>query len=309
MAEGGMKVLKYGCLGCGGLFVLALMAVLIVGGVAWQQKGSEEVEQRTLTHDVPVVDTESAEADAPVLLPGDAAGRVELDFRHAEFKVRPGAPGEGMRVEAEYDVKSYELLESFEERDDGGWFYRVEFARTGGGFVTTIKEMMGGTKPKIVVVLPTDSPYALQLSVDTGGVDAEIGGLTLTSVDAHVSKGGVKLSVSEPTKGVMERMTLRGSMGGLALEELGNASPSVLDAEFNMGGIAMELGGAWRRDADITIDVSMGGGAVELPRTGVRIEGLDSQSVSLPPESEIPVPTLRFTLEGDVDNIEFTDWR
>jgi hypothetical protein len=96
-------------------------------------------------------------------------------------------------------------------------------------------------------------------------------------------------------------------MGGVAARSLGNASPGSLEVNFRMGGIDLDLRGAWRNDADIRIESRMGGGAVRLPRDA-RIEGLEEFGVEpsgLASTAELPLPTLRFTVSSSMGELEF----
>jgi hypothetical protein len=101
----------------------------------------------------------------------------------------------------------------------------------------------------------------------------------------------------------MEELRIRGSMGGVSTSSLGNASPRKLDVDLRMGGLQLDLHGRWVQDADITLKWDMGGLVVELPRDAA-IEGLDVEGRSPDTGGEVPLPTLTFTTDGDMDNLE-----
>jgi hypothetical protein len=178
------------------------------------------------------------------------------------------------------------------------WTYRVTFRRTGSWLVTALKELLGGTRPEVRVWLPNDTPLNLDLDVSQGGAEIELGGLWLTSADLNLDKGGCKLDISEPLHAPMERLQVRGSMGGLAATGLGNASPRRLEVDFSMGGMSLDLGGRWVRDSDVTIRTRMSGAAVQLPRD-VNVVGLDRERFDLRERPEVPRPTLRFSVTTD----------
>jgi hypothetical protein len=96
-------------------------------------------------------------------------------------------------------------------------------------------------------------------------------------------------------------------MGGGEVVGLGNASPRELEIEFSMGGGDVDLRGAWSRDAQITIDQSMGGASVRLP-SGVEILGLDRPGgLERPGLDEVPRPVLTFTVSSQFGELEFVD--
>lgn len=313
---------KWGCIGCVGLLVLIILLLAVFSGIAWQKVGSQEVKNEVLTQELPsaaAAEGTSPDTDQPASS-GDAemrtetleigrpaTGRVILDLRGGGFFISPAQPGEPLRVEATYDVKSYELVEGFEEAEGGAWTYRVSFRRTGGMMIALLGHLFGGEEPKVHVYLPPDAPLELDVTLREGGSEVDLSGLWLTSLDFDFARGGVNLQISEPLKEPMDRMTLHGSMGGFNAQGIGNASPRELTVDFRMGGINLDLRGQWMQDADIRIKWNMGGVNVILP-PDLAIEGVEGHAGAAP-GSEVPLPTLRFELSGKMDNIEFETGR
>jgi hypothetical protein len=101
----------------------------------------------------------------------------------------------------------------------------------------------------------------------------------------------------------MERLSLNISMGGGEISTLGNASPRTLDVVHRMGGMELDLRGQWMQDSDISINSSMGGGLVRLPRN-VEIRGLDGRRPGPPSSPEIKPPTLTFSVSSKMGELE-----
>ena len=99
-------------------------------------------------------------------------------------------------------------------------------------------------------------------------------------------------------------LSIRSTVGGALLNNLGNASPRRLDVGYAAGGIDMSLHGTWVRDAEISITGGMGGGVVHLPR-GVIIEGLGREPTESPTDTELEKPTLRFSVTTHMGALEF----
>ena len=258
----------------------------IIAGVAYVQVGKEQVEQHLSTQELPT----SQLAPTPAV----AAGRVYLEFTRAEFSIYPLQPGEEMRVEATYDKNSFELTESLEQAEGEGWTYRVRFASSGSNMIALLKQLFGGIKPEVSVFLPTDVPIHLDLDLSEGGGTLDLAGMWLTELDVQLDKAGLELSVDEPLRHPVERVSLQGAMSGMNISRLGNASPRRLEIGVKMGGLNLDLRGQWLNDSDIEITTSLGGTALRLPQD-VTIVGLDTGGLRLPEETEIPLPTLRFT--------------
>lgn len=313
-SNGGCKrFFAIGCVGCLGLSALLIFMAVLSFGIAWYQAQGVEVSHQELTRDLTAPEVaveEEATAELPVE-PSEApaAGTVELELYQTEIEVRPGPPGEPIRVDARFDSSRYSLTEEFVE-DDGeqGWTYRIAFRRSSrSSLIAGLKELISGSKPRVAVILPRDVPFDLDLSVMQGGGEVELGGLWLTNVDVDFLQGGGHVEISEPLRAPAEQVRIGFSMGGGEVEGLGNASPRRLDIEFSMGGGDVDLRGAWSRDAEITIDQSMGGASVRLP-SGVDIRGLDRPGgLDSPGLDEVPRPVLTFNVTSQYGELEFID--
>jgi len=317
MSESGgdWRWLRYGCFGCLGLVGLLVVVVGIGVITASVKARHERVLERTVSPDLesapraPALPGEpegpgEARAGLPVSR-GVAPGEVILDLRNGSFTVEPTEAGEPLHVDARYDEKTYRLDESFESGDDG-WTYRVGFRRTGIGWLTGLKELMGGTPASLHVYLPPDVELRLELSVEEGQAEAELGGLWLDDLSVELSRGEARLSFSEPLRQAARRASLRANMGGMEVREMGNASPRDLSVELGMGGLHLDLSGAWTADASIEITSHMAGGVVRLPE-GVHFEGIGRSGVDLPQSPELAPPTLRFTVSSEMGEIQFVD--
>ncbi|MGD8375174.1 MAG: hypothetical protein PVF68_03465 [Acidobacteriota bacterium] len=302
--------LRYGCLGCLGLIAVALVALAISAGLGWNAARSQQTQEEVLTPEIPATPPpaaaggESAETWEAVREPVSPAGRVILDLENGDFHVRPGRPGEPLRVKATYDSSSFRLEETLEEPPGEPWTYRLAFRQTGSGLLIGLSRIFGGSTPRIEVFLPADVPLALDATMESGGLAMDIGGLWLARADLNLQKGGVQLRADEPLKAPMESLSLRGRMGGFQIQDLGNASPRKLDVDFQMGGLQLDLTGHWVADAEIRIAAVMAGAIVVLP-DDVIIQGVEGAAPA-PVELEGSLPTLSFsTSVGQMGEIEF----
>ena len=309
--QGGCKtLLKFGCFGCLGLLMLLLVIAAVVYGIAWSAVRNEQVEKRELTQILDFFEPVS-DGDAPLEVPSEfvdpnlPAGRVVLDLRHTKFDVLPAAPGEPLHVKAEFDTNYYDLSESFTEATgDEGWIYELEFKRTGDSYLLTVlKEVLGGSKPRIKIYLPRDVPFDLEASFLQGGAEVELGGLWLVNTEIEFLQGGGALEISEPLREPAESLRIDFTQGGGAIEGLGNSSARVLEVAFSMGGGYVDLRGPWQNDSEIEIEQSMGGVTLQLPKNVV-IRGLKGRETPLPAEDEDPLPVLRFSTSSSMGELE-----
>ncbi len=303
------KLLVIGCLVALGLLVLVLIAAAVLFGMAWSQVREEQVEQRELRHEL--TPAAAAIGDAPLEVPGEfelpgPAGRVGLDLRHAFFSVGPGSQGEPLAVDARFDTSSYRLTERLSDGEEG-WVYEVSFVRTTDSYLLGIlKELIGGTRPRVRISLPPDVHYDLEIDILEGGAEVELGGLWLGDAELSFLRGGGEVSFSDPLRQPMEQLGIAFFQGGGEITGIANAAPRSLTAEFSMGGGDIDLRGRWTRDAHITIDQSMGGVSIRLP-DGVVIRGLGRHDTEPSETAEDSEPTLRFTTSSSMGELDIFD--
>ena len=183
--------------------------------------------------------------------------------------------------------------------------YHVRFQRTITGLQAILREVMGGGQgAKVHIYIPPDLPIELNALVKEGGMEADLGGLWLTDVDLRINKGGVMIDVSEPLREPVDNLVIRSRMGGAEIMNLGNASPRVLDVNCAMGGVDLNLDGAWSRDCDARLKVSMGGMNVAVPDNIELESAADSSSGMRRTDTEIVRPVLRLQQEAKMGEIE-----
>jgi hypothetical protein len=298
--------LKYSLFGCLGILVVVILFVGVTALVAWNRLDNQQIEDRVLA---PIAEiAEIAEQDQPSGTPAltpTGAGRLVLDFAQGEFQIHRAEAGEGLSIKARYDAEVYRLEERYENLPDSSWVYQVRFFRTISGLQALFRQLMGGGYDSVVhVYIPPDIPIELEIRLEEGGFEAELGGLWITAADIRCSKGGFSLSVDEPLVEPMERLSFRSRMGGFEAVRLGNASPRFLDIDCTMGGADVDLRGEWVQDCNVTLTVKMGGMDIRVP-DDVEIQGVADDGHGLRhADVEIQRPVLTFEIKEKMGGIE-----
>jgi hypothetical protein len=320
----GRSWFKYGCLGCIAVLILLLVGAGAIMVIALMLGPPEEkVERLRLARELPAAPRSSpgdALGDRPAemapigeLVPLDAvAGRVVLGLSEGSFRIVPAPPGEPIRVEGRYDAGMYELAESFERQDDGGWVYRVSFDR----HVSWIRSLFneGEEDNRIKIAIPSGMPFTLEGRIGIGESILELGGLSLRAVDLELGIGAHELRFGEPTSSPMERFTLAAAIGELRVSGLGNAGPQDVSIRHRIGEVDIDLRGEWQRDADIAIRCGIGECAVSLPpdvavellSTDVGVGEVDLSGLDRLPPPDAGTPTLRLDLSGKVGEVRIS---
>ena len=293
---------KFTLLGCLGFFAIIVLIVGITAVVAWVNLDDKQIEDRVLT---PVADvaTVAADADSPVPV-SVHHGRLILDLAQGEFQIHPAEAGEKLTIRAEYDAEVHRLEEEFESLPDSSWVYRLRFYQTMPLLQSLFRQLMGGGyESSIHVYIPPDIPIELELAVEKGGFEAELGGLWITAAAISYRQGGFSLSFDEPLQKPMESLSIHGRMGGFEAFRLGNASPRSLDIECAMGGADVDLKGRWLRSCDARLSVTMGGMDVRTPRD-IEVVTTDDDEPIRRADAETPLPVLRLKVSEKMGGIE-----
>ncbi len=115
----------------------------------------------------------------------------------------------------------------------------------------------------------------VKLSVNTGVGDARLSlsGMKVARLDLESGVGGSKISAYEPNPVTCESVRIKSGVGSLEAVGLGNLDFRELEFEGGVGGASLDFTGQWKQDADIRIQVGVGGVNVRMPRdVGVRVE-------------------------------------
>lgn len=271
----GAKAFKWGCFGCLGIVGLMLVISASITGVAWLRGKNAEFETAEASYDATEVATfvPTAAALEPNQISEGGTGHVQLIVEATnQVLLVPCAAGEGLNLSADYNKKRFDLTEQFEAQEDGSWDYTVTLAGKGSGLMRALERIFSGQDSTFELCLPREARLTLEVEVLEGGLEAELGGLWLTTAEFNVDRGGMELAFREPTQQPLERLTVHTSMGGSAVMMIGNASPADMDFDYSMGGLVVDLSGAWKNDTKLAIKSSMGGGQVLLPQS-LAIEG------------------------------------
>jgi hypothetical protein len=320
--------LRIGCLGCGSVVAALVLFFAVVSFLQLSRdRGGRPIESHGTTHQVPTVPELAAWiergevgqgeriplADTPIFDAPAIAGRVgtvELDLDVGEFELVPGAAGEPIRVDAEYEEDAFGLVEELVENDDGTWTYRVKMRPRGGMLGMLFRGAGNNPRNRVTITLPREQPFDLVGKVGLGSTRIELGGLLVRRVDLEAGTGEHEVSFDEPLLAPMESFRVRKSVGELRILRLGNASPREVDIEQSVGEAHIDLSGPWARDADVRIENRIGEASVVAPE-GVKVEvdrasvALGEQRVSVPETESLPdnAPTLRLRLEGSIGEV------
>jgi hypothetical protein len=120
----------------------------------------------------------------------------------------------------------------------------------------------------------TDSiPVSLRVTTGVGDARLSLSGMKLERLDFESGVGGAKLSAYEPNGVPCEYVRLKNGVGAIEAVGLGHLNFRELEFEGGVGGADLDFTGEWKQNADVYIQVGMGGVNMRMPREiGVRVE-------------------------------------
>jgi hypothetical protein len=216
--------------------------------------------------------------DAPEM---ETAGplSVRLQMVAGEVLVRKSSSDALYDLHLRYCRSHFAPLVSREPAADGGNAVAVRLRRRPG---TGKSGPIGGGRNFLNMGLNPNLITDLILELAEGRHLADLGGLSLRSLDVSSGSGDLTIAFDEPLSRDLEAFRIRGGPGGVRLRGLGNASPAVMSLSAGGGTFEIDLGGEWRRDCRITLDVSLGDVTFRAPRRlGLEVQAQDRDPIGL----------------------------
>jgi hypothetical protein len=116
-------------------------------------------------------------------------------------------------------------------------------------------------------------PLSLKVNAGVGDARLSLSGMKLSRFEFESGVGGAKISAYEPNSIPCEYIRLKNGVGGFDATGLGNLNFREFEFDGGVGGANLDFSGEWKRNADIRIQVGVGGVNLHLPRDiGVRVE-------------------------------------
>lgn len=120
----------------------------------------------------------------------------------------------------------------------------------------------------------TDSiPLRMQINSGVGDARLSLSGLKISSLDFESGVGEAKMSAYEPNTVSCEHIRLKSGVGRMEATGLGNLNFRELEFDGGVGGATLDFTGEWKQNAEVRIQVGVGGVNLRIPRDiGVKVE-------------------------------------
>lgn len=170
-------------------------------------------------------------------------------------------------MDLEYDKSSYQPEIHYESAgEEGTLTFKLE---------STHKMGIRSERQNNRLRLNLNDSVPLKLSVNTGVGDARLSlsGMRISRLELESGVGKSTLSTYDPNPASCDLVRIKNGVGSIDAVGLGNLNFRELEFEGGVGGANLDFTGQWKQDADVRIQVGVGGVNVRMPREiGVRVE-------------------------------------
>lgn len=169
-------------------------------------------------------------------------------------------------LELDYDRASYEPDLNYQ----GGSNARLSFNLEGkqkGGIRTDLQNN------KLRLALSEAVPLELKINTGVGDARLSLSGLKISRLELESGVGGSRIASYEANEVDCQVVRIKNGVGSMDAVGLGNLNFRRLEFEGGIGAANLDMTGAWKQDADVRVQVGIGGVSLRMPRdVGVRVE-------------------------------------
>jgi hypothetical protein len=229
-----------------------LVVFVVVAGVACHFEDRVPAEMVSMNQSQPVGAEKSLRAD------------IRFDIGALEVSGDKGSQLYSMDLE--YDKASYEPAVSYQPGAEGQLSFTLE---------STHKLGIRSERQQNRLRLGLTGAIPVRLNINTGVGDARLAlsGLKISELELESGVGGSRISSYEPNAVTCDRVRIKNGVGSMDAVGLANLNLRDLEFEGGVGGANLDFTGEWKQDAEIRVQVGVGGVTLRMPRDiGVRVE-------------------------------------
>jgi hypothetical protein len=175
-----------------------------------------------------------------------------------------------LEIEAGTSANLYEIDLEYNERS-----FRpdIDFRRSGAKAELRFRLSGEGRSSRKVgknrLTLRLNPNVALVLRTRTGVGESQIdlGGMSVRELDLENGVGETALTMLSPNRITCDEVQIRNGVGALDMTGLGNLGFQRLRFQGGVGGSNLDFSGDWKEEADVEVEVGVGGVKLRLPRS------------------------------------------
>jgi hypothetical protein len=186
---------------------------------------------------------------------------AEIEFAAGVLKVRPGVPGSLYRMELSYDPERFAPLS---QSDSNGSHIRLGVKSSGQAGISV---GLRNERPQDgTIELNPSAVLALDLTLGAVQADVDLGGLKVAEATIQTGASQTTLRFSSPNRVRCDRLAVSVGAAQFSALQLGNSDCDEIHVEGGVGGVLVDLTGAWKRNANVSLSVALGDISLVLPK-------------------------------------------
>lgn len=191
-----------------------------------------------------------------------------LEFGAGAVRIGSAATSQLYRMELRYDADRYQPAQRYDPRTG---ILRLGLESIGkGGMRVTSRSQLEQTGN---FVFSRTVPLSLSANLGASEAKLELGGLTLTDLTVRSGASRATVAFGTPTRGECRHATFTVGAGDIDITSLANAGCGEVRLDGGIGRATLDFAGTWKRDARVSIEMSMGVVTLRIPRgIGVRLD-------------------------------------
>ncbi len=200
-------------------------------------------------------------------LRGERRLRAEIEFAAGKLVLGPAAADRLYQLDLEYDAERFQPVGSY---DAGGGLVKLGVEGSGrGGVRVGFKSALPQTAS---IALAKSVDLALDVSLGAAEATLELGEYRLAELTLKSGASRMAVSFSKPNPGTCRSASISSGAGEVTVEQAGNSGCPRWEVHGGVGSVTLDLGGAWPADAQLELNMAVGGVTLQAPSgLGLRV--------------------------------------
>jgi hypothetical protein len=191
---------------------------------------------------------------------------ADIRFDIGSLEISGGKGSTLYSLDLEYDKVSYEPELEYQPGEAGRLQFKLESTHKLG--IRSERQ-----QNRLRLNLTEEVPVKLNINTGVGDARLQLSGIKVSELELESGVGGSRISSYEPNTVVCDRIRIKNGVGSMDAIGLGNLNFRELEFEGGVGGANLDFTGEWKQDAEVRVQVGVGGVTIRMPRDiGVRVE-------------------------------------
>lgn len=190
----------------------------------------------------------------------EEALRVDLGYGAGRLTLRRGTPRVLYRAAFRYDEEAVEPVTEYRRG-----VLRVAVSNAVDGRRARMDFGDRSSENSLELELAPDLPLELELDFGAGQADIDLTGLAVRTLQLSTGAAEATLRIDEANRERMESASFNVGVADFRIDGVGNLNAEEVVVKAGLGSVVLDLGGEWRTDARLTLEMGLGALRIQAP--------------------------------------------